>query len=143
MQRIERNAKRKSAPDLFLSHSSKDRVAAARLAKDLTYCGVDAWLDEWEVQIGQSLTDVLASAMSKARFIAILMTENYNTSVWTKTEFKKALAREQTEGRIVMLPLLLSGTSIPDFIEDKVYLDFRTEYYSAIMRLAALIHDVP
>jgi hypothetical protein len=126
-----------------LSHSSKDKAIARELATDLTLCGVDAWLDEWEIHLGQSLPDVLAEAMAKSRFIAILMTNNYNTSVWTKTEYKRALTREQNENRIVMLPLLLSGDAIPDFIQDKIYLDFRTDYFGALARLVAVIHDVP
>ena len=76
------------------------------------------------------------------RFIAILMTDNYNTSVWTKTEYKRALARQQSEVRVVMLPLLMSGTTIPDFIQDKVYIDFRVDYFSALVRLVAVVHGV-
>ena len=143
MERIERGARRKSASDLFLSHSSKDQKAARKIAIDLTFCGVDAWLDEWEVEPGQSLTDVLADAMSKSKYIAILMTENYNTSIWTKTEYKQALSREQKEGRIVMLPLLLSGDTIPDFIQDKIYIDLRHDYFAGIARLTARIREVP
>jgi hypothetical protein len=56
-------------------------------------------LDDWELEVGQSLTDEIAKAMDEARFIAILITENYNQTVWTKTEYKKALSREQKEKR--------------------------------------------
>src|SRR5688572_25926013 len=100
MKLIIRGARRKSDPHLFLSHSSKDKILARQLATDLTLCGVDAWLDEWEIHLGQSLPDVLANAMAKSKYIGILMTNNYNTSVWTKTEYKRALTREQNEDRI-------------------------------------------
>ncbi len=60
--------------------------------------------------------------MDDARYIAILITENYNKTVWTKTEYKKALAREQKENRTVMLPLIVGEAQIPDFLEDKIYL---------------------
>ncbi|HKB68633.1 MAG TPA: toll/interleukin-1 receptor domain-containing protein [Pyrinomonadaceae bacterium] len=142
MKFIVRGAKRKSDPHLFLSHCSKDKVIARQLATDLILCGVDAWLDEWEIHLGQSLPDVLADAMAKSQYIGILMTENYNTSVWTKTEYRRALTREQNEGRIVMLPLLLSGVTIPDFIQDKIYVDFRTDYFAALARLIAVVHDL-
>ena len=99
MLSIERGARRTSQPDIFISHSSKDREAATRLATDLNFCSVDVWLDQWELQIGQSLADGIAKAMEQSRYIAILITVNYNKSVWTKTEYKKALAREQKEGR--------------------------------------------
>src|SRR5258708_28080757 len=106
MNRIERGAKRTAKPNIFISHSSRDKPAAIRLASTLNFCAIDVWLDNWELEVGQSLTDEIAKAMNDSRFIAILITENYNTTVWTKNEYKKALSREQKENRTFMLPLL-------------------------------------
>jgi len=142
MLRVERGRRRTSKPDIFISHSSKDKKIAAHLAIDLNFCGIDVWLDQWELQIGQSLTDELAKAMDDSRYIAILITENYNKSVWTKAEYKKALSREQREERTVMLPLLLGETEIPDFLEDKIYVDLRTDYYSGLARIAGMVHGL-
>lgn len=142
MQAIERGIRRSVDPNIFISHSSKDKAAAVRLATDLNFVGVDVWLDQWELQIGQSLTDGIAKAMDTSRYIAILITENYNKSVWTKTEYKKALSREQKEGRIVMLPLIVGQAEIPDFLEDKIYLDLREDYFAGIARLAAMVHEL-
>jgi hypothetical protein len=142
MRRVERGTRRSSKPDLFLSHSSKDKGLALRLATDLNFCGVDVWLDEWEIQIGQSIADVLANAMEQARFVAILVSENYNKSVWTKREYKKALSREEREGRIVMLPLILGGNELPDFLEDKKYIDLREHYYSGLVQIAGIVHNL-
>jgi hypothetical protein len=122
--------------------SSKDRKVAADLAGDLNFCSTDVWLDQWELQIGQSLTDELAKAMDASRYIAILITENYNKSVWTKTEYKKALSREQREGRTVMIPLLLGEAELPDFLEDKIYVDLRTDYFSGLTRIAGMVHGL-
>lgn len=143
MMRITRGAKRIAAPDLFLSYSSKDKAIVRELALDLARCGVDSWLDEWELQIGQSLSDVLASALTKARFIAVVMTENYLGSPWTKTEFGQAVARQHSGEDVVILPLLLSGEKIPPLLADRVYLDFRNEYYyRALATLVVRIHHV-
>ena len=141
--RIERGAKRTSRPDIFLSHSSRDKDAASKLAKNLNFCGIDVWLDEWELQVGQSLTDEISKAMNESRYVAILITENYNKTIWTKTEYKKALAREQKEQRTVMLPLIVGEADIPDFLEDKIYIDLRQDYFSGIVRLAGMLHDLP
>ena len=92
--------------------------------------------------MGQSLADGIAKAMDESRFIAILITENYNKTVWTKTEYKKALAREQKEQRPVMLPLIVGEAEIPDFLEDKVYIDLRKEYFSGIVKLVGMIHGL-
>lgn len=142
MQRIERGARRTAKPDIFMSHSSSDKAAASRLATTLNFCAIDVWLDDWELQVGQSLTDEIAKAMDDSRFIAILITENYNRSVWTKTEYKKALAREQKENRTVMLPLIVGEAKIPDFLEDKIYIDLRTEYFSGVTKLVGMIHEL-
>lgn len=142
MKPIERGAKRTANPDIFMSHSSRDRVAASNLAATLNFCAIDVWLDDWELEVGQSLTDEIAKAMDTSRFIAILITENYNKSVWTKTEYKKALAREQKENRTVMLPLIVGEAQIPDFLEDKIYIDLRTEYFSGIVKLVGMVHGL-
>ena len=142
MKRIKRGARRTSKPDIFLSHSSKDKEIATQLATDMNFCGIDIWLDQWELQIGQSLTDELAKAMDDSRYIAILITGNYNKSVWTKAEYKKALAREQREERTVMLPLLHGEAETPDFLEDKIYVDLRTDYYSGLARIAGMVHEL-
>src|SRR5271165_1605529 len=139
---IERGARRTSKPDIFISHSSRDKPAALHLAKTLNFCAIDVWLDDWELEVGQSLTDEIAKAMDESRFIAILITENYNKTVWTKTEYKKALAREQKEQRTVMLPLIVGEAKIPDFLEDKIYIDLRKEYFSGIVKLVGMIHDL-
>jgi hypothetical protein len=142
MYLVERGAKRRAKPDIFISHSSRDKAAASNLATTLNFCAVDVWLDVWELEVGQSLTDEIAKAMDDSRFIAILITENYNNTVWTKTEYKKALAREQKEERTVMLPLIVGEAQIPDFLEDKIYIDLRTEYFSGITKLVGMIHGI-
>jgi len=142
MMRIERGAKRTSDPDIFISHSSLDKAEAVRLAEALNSCSVDVWLDDWELEAGQSLTEEIARAMDRSRFIAILITANYNKTVWTKTEYKKALAREQSEGRTVMLPLIVGQAVIPSFIEDKLYVDLRQEFWSGILRIVGMIHGL-
>ncbi|MEO7860711.1 MAG: toll/interleukin-1 receptor domain-containing protein [Nitrospirales bacterium] len=142
MKRIERGAKRTTKPDIFISHSSRDKAAAVHLAKTLNFCALDVWLDDWELEVGQSLTDGIAQAMNDSRYIAILITENYNQTVWTKTEYKKALSREQKENRTVMLPLLVGEAQIPDFLEDKIYIDLRKEFFCGITNLVGMIHGL-
>ena len=142
MKQIERGAKRTAKPDIFISHSSKDKAAAVHLAKVLNFCAIDVWLDDWELEVGQSLTDEISKAMDDSRYIAILITENYNKTVWTKTEYKKALSREQKEQRTVMLPLIIGEAVIPDFLEDKIYIDLRKDFFKGIVNLVGMIHGL-
>jgi hypothetical protein len=142
MRRVERGARRTAKPDIFISHSSRDKPAALHLATTLNFCAVDVWFDDWELEVGKSLTDELAKAMDSCRYIAILITENYNKTVWTKTEYKKALAREQSEGRTVMLPLIVGEAQILQFLEDKIYIDLRKNFFSGITKLVGMVHEL-
>jgi len=130
-------------PDIFLCHSSRDKSVVRTLAEDLAFCEVDAWLDEWEIQIGESLYNVITGALEKSRFIGIVLADNFDDSRYASDEMKQALARERREDRTVLLPLLFGDIDVPPFLEDKFYLDCRSEYYHAVVRLAGLIHELP
>ena len=135
-------ARKKREPDLFLSHSSRDKAIVRRLAEDLCFLEVDTWLDEWELQAGDSLHDVIAAAMEKAGYVAVIVGDNYADSRWARDELKQALARERRQDQGVILPLICGSAEVPPFLEDKVYLDFRKNYYEGLSRLAGVVHRV-
>jgi hypothetical protein len=135
-------ARKKREPDLFLSHSSRDKSIVRRLAEDLCFLEVDAWLDEWELQVGDSLHDVIGGAMEKAGHVAVILGDNYADSRWARDELKQALARERRQDQGVILPLIFGSAELPAFLEDKVYLDFRKNYYEGLSRLAGIVHKV-
>jgi hypothetical protein len=41
-----------------------------------------------------------------------------------------------------MLPLIVGEAEIPDFLEDKIYIDLRKEYLSGIVKLVGMIHGL-
>jgi hypothetical protein len=135
-------ARQKRKPDLFLSHSSRDKDLVRQLAEDLSFLQVDTWLDEWELQPGDSLHDVISGAMEKSGYVAVILGYNYADSRWAREELKQALARERRQGQGVVLPFLFGANEIPAFLEDKVYVDFRSNYYEALVRVAAIVHKI-
>ena len=54
----------------------------------------------------------------------------------------KALSREQREKRTVMLPLIVGKAEIPAFLEDKIYIDLRKEFFLGITKLVGMAHGV-
>jgi hypothetical protein len=144
MTRVERtgDGRLHRQPDLFLSHSSRDKTFVRKLAEDLTFCEVDVWLDEWELQAGDSLHDLIGNALEKSRFVGVVLGDNFSDSRWARDELKQALSRERRSDRATVLPLLCGNCPIPAFMEDKVYIDFRSDYYGAIVRLAGAVHGV-
>ncbi len=61
----------KTAPSVFLSHSSRDKIAVKRLATDLDARGVNVWLDEWEIKVGESIPMRIAEGVENADYIAV------------------------------------------------------------------------
>jgi hypothetical protein len=132
-----------SGPHLFLSHSSKDDQIVSRIAKNLNTCGVDVWLDAWELRVGDDLHQRIADAIAKSKFVAVVVGGHFDGSKWTKGEVSQALSREKAEDRILVLPLLIEDVPPPPVLGSKKFLDFREDhYFESLVRLAGLVHDL-
>ena len=145
MQIIDRSVEARvhRKPDIFLSHSARDKDFVWRLAEDLAFCEVDSWLDQWELRPGESLHDAIGDALAASRFVAIVIGPNFSDSRWASDEMKQALARERRENATVVIPIVAADALLPPFLEDKIYVDLRHDYHAGIVRLAALVHAIP
>jgi hypothetical protein len=140
MMLIEKTIQRK--PHLFLSHSSKNKDFVLQLGSYLNILEIDVWLDVWEMTIGDSLFDKLSEGLADSKFICLVISNDFHESKWASNELKQAFAREMREGKNLILPIIIENVKIPSFIEDKIYIDFTTNYYSAISKLAGMIHNL-
>jgi len=132
-----------SGPQLFLSHSSEDDEIVSRIAKNLNTCGVDVWLDAWELRVGDDLHQRIADAIAKSRFVAVVVSGRFDDSKWMKGEVSQALSREKADNRTLVLPLLIENVPSPPILGSKKFLDFTSDhYFDSLVRLAGLIHDL-
>ena len=128
---------------MFLSHSSGDAGVISELAQDLNICGVDVWLDAWELRAGDDLHERIADAIAKSKFVAVAVSGRFDQSKWTRGEVSQALSREKAEARTVVLPLLLEPVAIPAVLASKKFLDFTGDQdYASLARLVGLTHDL-
>ena len=109
---------------IFLSHSSRDKQFARRLAETLTSHGVQVWIDEAELKIGDSLIGKISAAIDKADFVAAILSQNSVRSNWVQKELQLAMTKEIEGRRVTVLPILIERCEIPGFLADKVYADF-------------------
>lgn len=130
-------------PQLFLSHSSVDKKFVRRLAKDLSACEVDVWLDEWEIEPGDSISKQVGVGLSLCKYVAVIMSKSSVTSRWVDEELELAITRQLDSGVKVVIPILLETVSIPPLLRGKLYLSFVEDYYQSLFKLACIIHDVP
>lgn len=128
-------------PKIFLSHNSKDKSFVRKLAQDLDTQGINYWLDEAELSVGDSLIERIQDGIDKVNYIAIVLSQNSIQSQWVQKEMSVALALEISGKPVRVLPLILEKVDIPTFLIDKLYLDF-TEDGKYQNSLAELVRGV-
>tara|TARA_B100002019_G_C21264961_1_gene598880 strand:+ start:2167 stop:3042 length:876 start_codon:yes stop_codon:yes gene_type:complete len=122
---------------IFLSHTHADKPFVRKLAADLEAHGIQYWLDEAEIQVGQSLIEKIREGLDSVDFVAAILSPNSITSPWVQRELDVAMNQEILGGQIKVLPILYRSCELPGFLLGKFYADFTEEesYASALKRL--------
>jgi Leucine-rich repeat (LRR) protein len=91
--------------EVFICHASEDKEAVARpLANHLAALGINVWLDESEIHLGDSLRIKIDAGLAQSRFGVDILSPNFFSKNWTKSELDGLIAREAT-GTKVVLPI--------------------------------------
>lgn len=126
---------------IFLSHSSKDKDFVRSLAEDLTSAGVQVWLDEAELHVGDSLVDKIGRAVNEMDYLGVVLSQSSISSEWVRREVEIALNHEIRGKQVKVLPILKEPCDIPPFLIGKVYADFsKPELYQPA--LSKLLHGL-
>jgi hypothetical protein len=109
------------------------------LAEDLKRSGLDIWLDEWEIQVGDRITQKIEEGLNKANYLAVWLTRAGVESGWVQREWQSQYATEISSGRKIILPLLAEECNIPRLLGDVRFADFRTNYYEGVRNLLKVV----
>jgi len=123
--------------NVFLSHSSQDKHTVKNLAEQLKNRNVHVWLDEWEIDVGDSIPAKVQEGLEKADFVAVWLTPNSVNSGWVTTEWQTKIYNQISTQKTQVLPLLGENCDIPLFLSDKKYADFRISFkegFSTLMK---------
>jgi hypothetical protein len=112
---------------IFLSHNYRDKDFVRRLAVDLQRLGGSVWLDEREMEIGDSIVAVVQKGIATADYVGVVLSPHSMQSNWVQREMEAAIAEENKTGRVKVLPLLLADCDIPPFLQARLHADFRVE----------------
>src|SRR5580700_3068875 len=88
------------AAPVFVSHSSKDHEIATRLCKAVERQNIDCWISSRDVAPGQNFQVAIVRAISAARVMVLVFSQNANNSEEIKKEI--ALAGQH---RLVVIPV--------------------------------------
>jgi len=91
--------------DVFISHASEDKKEVAKpLAELLIEKGVNVWLDDFELTIGDSLRRKIDHGLSNSRYGIVILSESFFKKEWPQKELDGLVAKE-LEGEKVILPI--------------------------------------
>lgn len=113
---------------IFLSHSHADKPLARRLAADLRAAGHSVWIDEAEIEIGDSLIGKIREGLDQVEYVGALISSASVDSEWVNKKLEIASNREIDERRVVVLPLLVEKVDLPGFLKGKFYGDFTEKH---------------
>ena len=101
---------------LFISHSSKDKPIARKIAIDLINHGISVWMDDWELDIGDSLSERITQGIDESSHLVLLLSPQAVASHWVNAELRVALKKEEESGRRFLLPLIIEECQVPEEI---------------------------
>jgi TIR domain len=114
---------------VFISHSSRDKWIAKRIATDLGKLSIETFLDEKDLEAGDDLDDIVDVHLQSCDELLILLSPTSVNSPWVLVEIGGAKALGK---RIVPILLHLGANDIPSPITKKLALDLNNieQYYA-------------
>lgn len=120
---------------IFISYNHQDRQFAETLARNLVHRDFNVWIDQWELQVGDSLIEKVQGALSASSAVLAVLSKNSVESTWCRKEVSSALIRELDERNSILLPIVIDDCDIPLFLRDKMWADFRSDPDGALAKL--------
>src|SRR6266851_6146393 len=96
--------------DVFLSHAHPDRQSIViPFVRELGKRRISYWLDEGEIHWGDKIGSSINEGLTLSRYIVVFLTTSFFGRNWTETELSAAFSRENSEGRVVVLPIIVGN----------------------------------
>ena len=112
---------------VFISHSSTDKKFVRTLKDGLIENGIQTWVDEDQMDLGDILNEKLNTALNESSHLVIILTPASVNSPWVKFELKKALENRRTGLMQKIIPIKYRECEIPEELIDLLYADLSEE----------------
>ena len=120
---------------VFVSYSRADADFADRLVLDLRDSEVPATYDKWLLRVGDSIIERIAQSVVAADSVIALLSPTSVELAWVKKELSFAMTSEIKKRTVKVFPALIADCEVPATLSDKLYADFRNDYYWGLREL--------
>src|SRR5262252_3864361 len=113
--------------DVFLSHSSKDKVVVRAIAARLWADGLRVWLDDWEIRPGDSIPAKIEAGLEHSRVLVLCMSAQAFGSEWAQLESYTYRFRDPLNTERRFIPLRLDEAPIQGSLAQFLYINWLQE----------------
>lgn len=124
--------------DISISFAGEDREIARSIALKLESKSISVFYDDFEKANlwGKDLYEHLVEVYKdNSKYCLMIVSDAYQSKLWTTHERKAAQARAFKENREYILPLRLDDIEVPGILDTIGYIDFRNESTDSIVEL--------
>jgi hypothetical protein len=121
--------------DVFLSHSSHDKLVVRALAERLKSDGLKVWFDEWVIRVGDSIPHQIEAGLEYSTVLVLCMSAQAFASDWATLESQTFRFRDPLNKQRRFMPLLLTDAAIPGSLSQFKYVDWRADREQAYREL--------
>ncbi len=125
-----------SVAKVFISHRSADLDLAKKLSAELRTRGNDVWLDDERLLPGDSIVHQVEAGLLDSGYVILCLSAE-GPSEWTDREWMSTLARRLSGVDVKLLPVLLSGGSLPPILADIKCADLTGDWDQGISLLCS------
>ena len=110
--------------NVFLSYANADKQLAHRIQTDLSRRGIRVFDVQESVLPGQSIAQVITSAIKAADAVLFLLSSTSASSAWLNTEIALAVSEASSGKAKRLIPIVLEKhVALPIYLQDFLALD--------------------
>lgn len=131
------------SPRVFLSHASEDKAFVRKLALILHHNGIDTFLDEWEIGLGESIRRKIEEGLRDCTHFVFVLSPASVHKEWVNLEVDAAFVRKVAQQQ-KFFPILyrLPPENLPPLVAGMSWLAI-DDSLEAAWRLIGEIHSLP
>jgi hypothetical protein len=100
---MSRNAEEEKRWDVFISHASEDKDSFVRpLVTALAQLGVGVWFDEFEMDVGDSISRSIDRGLSRSNYGLVILSPDFLKKAWPYYELRGLISRELGSGKVIL-----------------------------------------
>ncbi|HAX44471.1 MAG TPA: molecular chaperone Tir [Solibacterales bacterium] len=118
------NSRQRTAPQVLISHASEDKQRfVVPLATRLRGSGVDAWMDAWEINPGDSLIDkIFNEGLKNSQAMIVVLSRHSIDKPWVREELNAGMVKKITE-KLKLIPIRLDSCDVPECLKHTAWQD--------------------